>query len=72
MSKYDENIVIDGLDETYAENMDVDEVASASIMLVDFAIDGSSSMSPFESTMQDCLVHYKNAICILSRRMKCS
>ncbi len=63
MSKYDENIVIDGLDETYAENMDVDEVASASIMLVDFAIDGSSSMSPFESTMQDCLVHYKNAIC---------
>ena len=61
--KYENDIIIDGLDETYAENMDVDEVASASIMLVDFAIDGSSSMTPFEGVMQDCLIHYKNAIC---------
>jgi len=63
MSEYKDNIIIDGLDETYAENMDVDEVEAASVMLVDFAIDGSTSMETFESTMQDCLVHYKNAIC---------
>lgn len=63
MSYNNDNIIIDGLDETFAENMDVDEVASASVMLVDFAVDGSSSMSVFEPVMQDCLVHYKEAIC---------
>ena len=60
--KYLDNIVVDGLDETYATNMDVDDVISPSVMLVDFAIDGSSSMNPYEKTMQDCLEHYKQAI----------
>lgn len=60
---YKDTIIIDGLDETYAENMDVDEVEAASVMLVDFAIDGSGSMDSYERVMQDCLVHYKNAIC---------
>ena len=53
--EYLDNIVVDGLDETYATNMDVDDVVSPSVMLVDFAIDGSSSMNPYEKTMQDCL-----------------
>ena len=61
--EYLDNIVVDGLDETYATNMDVDDVVSPSVMLVDFAIDGSSSMNPYEKTMQDCLEHYKQAIC---------
>ena len=57
------NVVIDGLDETYAANIDVEDVMSPSVMLIDFAIDGSSSMYSYEKTMQDCLEHYKNAIC---------
>ena len=61
--KYLDNVVVDGLDETNATNMDVDEVASPSVMLVDFAIDGSGSMDIYESVMQECLQHYKNAIC---------
>ena len=61
--KYLDNVVVDGLDETNATNMDVDEVASPSVMLVDFAIDGSGSMDSYESVMQECLQHYKNAIC---------
>lgn len=61
--EYLNNIVVDGLDETYATNMDVDDVVSPSVMLVDFAIDGSGSMYPYEKTMKDCLEHYKRAIC---------
>lgn len=61
--EYLDNIVLEGLDETYATNMDVDDVVSPRVMLVDFAIDGSSSMNPYEKTMQDCLEHYKQAIC---------
>ena len=37
--EYLDNIVVDGLDETYATNMDVDDVVSPSVMLVDFIID---------------------------------
>lgn len=62
-NEYLDNIVIDGLDETYAQNMDVDEVSSPTILLVDFVIDKSGSMSFYEAAMQDCLEHYKNAIC---------
>ena len=58
-----DNVVIDGLDETYATNVDVDDVLSPSVMLVDFVIDGSGSMSCYEITMRECLEHYKNAIC---------
>ena len=63
MSEYLDNIVVDGLDETYAPNMDVEDVVSPSVMLVDFAIDGSGSMHRYESVMQECLEHYKQAIC---------
>lgn len=60
--EYLDNITIDGLDDTYATNMDVDDVVSPSIMLVDFLIDGSGSMDPYERTMCECLEHYKEAI----------
>ena len=63
MNEYLDNIVVDGLDETYATNMDVDDVISPSVMLVDFAIDGSGSMYCYERVMQECLEHYKQAIC---------
>jgi len=63
MKEYLDNIVVDGLDETYATNMDVDDVVSPSVMLVDFAIDGSDSMYCYERVMQECLEHYKQAIC---------
>lgn len=62
-NEYLDNIVIDGLNETYAQNMDVDEVVSPTIMLVDFVIDKSGSMNFYEAAMQDCLEHYKIAIC---------
>ena len=57
-----DNIVIDGLDENYATNADIDEIESASVMLADFILDGSGSMDPYETIMQDCLGHYKSAI----------
>lgn len=49
--KYLDNVVVDGLDETNATNMDIDEVASPSVMLVDFTIDGSGSMDIYETVM---------------------
>lgn len=58
-----DNITIDGLDEVYGTNVDVDDVLSANMMLVDFRIDGSGSMWDYESAMRDCLEHYKSAIC---------
>ena len=60
--EYLDNITIDGLDETYATNMDVDDVVSPSVMLVDFLIDGNDSMDPYERAMCECLEHYKEAI----------
>jgi len=62
MNEYLDTVVIDGLDETYAANVDVDDVTSPSVMLVDFIIDGSGSMWKYESAMQECLEHYKKAI----------
>ena len=61
--KYLDNMVVDGLDETYAENIDVDEVMSPSVLLVDFIIDRTGSMDMYERVMQECLEHYKQAIC---------
>ena len=60
--EYVDNVTIEGLDETYATNMDIDDVVSPSIMLVDFLIDGSGSMDTYERTMCECLEHYKEAI----------
>lgn len=62
-NEYLDNLIIDGLDETYATNMDVDDVISPSVMLVDFIIDRTGSMYDYERVMQDCLEHYKQAIC---------
>lgn len=61
--EYLDEVVIDGLDETYAANANVDDVAYPTILLVDFIIDGSGSMSVFEAEMRDCLQHYKSSIC---------
>ena len=61
--EYLDTVKIDGLDETYAANMDVDAVVSPNIMLVDFVIDGSGSMGNYEMVMQECLEHYKQAVC---------
>lgn len=58
-----DNIVVDGLDETYATNMDVDDVISPSVMLVDFAIDSSGSMYRYEQAMKEGLEAYKDDIC---------
>lgn len=58
-----DKITIDGLDEVYGTNVDVDDVLSANMMLVDFRIDGSGSMGWHEDAMRDCLKHYKDAIC---------
>ena len=55
-------ITIDGLDETYATNVDVDDVESSAIFIADFLIDRSGSMDCYEDTMRDCLEHYKQAI----------
>ena len=59
---YLDEIIIDGIDETYAVDIDVDEVESANIMLVDEVIDGSYSMVSFERVMADCLEHQKASI----------
>ena len=59
---YLDEIIIDGIDETYAVDIDVDEVESANIMLVDEVIDGSASMYSYENVMADCLEHQKASI----------
>lgn len=61
--EYLDNIQVDGLDETYAGNLDVDEVEVSSVTLIDFIIDRSGSMDTFERVMQECLQHYKQSIC---------
>lgn len=57
-----DNIIIEGLDEAYGSNVDVDEVLSACVTLVDLNVDGSGSMWPNEKAMTECLAHYKKAI----------
>ena len=58
-----DNIVVDGLDETYAVNIDMEDITCSRVMLVDFIIDRTGSMSAYERVMQECLEHYKQAIC---------
>ena len=62
MNDYLNGIQVAGLDETNAENMDVDEITSPVVTLIDFIIDKSGSMDSYESAMQECLEHYKKAI----------
>ena len=62
--EYLDNIVVDGLDETYATNMDVDDVVSPSVMLVDFIIDRTGSMNMYERVMQECLSLIHIQMCI--------
>ncbi len=61
---YLENIEFEvaGLDESHADNLDVDDVLASSITLVDFVIDSTGSMWDYEDAMNDCLEHYKQAI----------
>lgn len=61
--EYLDNIQVDGLDETYAANMDAEEFELPNVTLIDFIIDRSGSMYAFERAMQECLEHYKQAIC---------
>lgn len=60
---YLDTIVIDGIDNRFAVNTPVDDITSSSVMIIDFAIDGSDSMSCYVQTMRECLGHYKQAIC---------
>ena len=53
--EYLDNIVVDGLDETYATNMDVDDVVSPSVMLVDFIIDRTGSMNMYGQFQVKCV-----------------
>ena len=62
-NEYLDELVIDGLDETYAANADIEDIESARVFLVDFIIDRTGSMEKYERTMQECLEHYKQAIC---------
>lgn len=60
--KYLDEITIDGLDETFAANAEIDDDTPPVIMLVDFVIDGSTSMSDYQWPMCECLQHFKMAI----------
>lgn len=60
--EYLDNITIDGLDESYGTNMDVEDFENASATVVEFRIDGSASMDPYKRAMSECLEHYKEAI----------
>lgn len=62
-NEYLDNLVIDGLDENYATNADLDDVTSACVTLIDFIIDRTGSMSEYEQVTRECLEHYKRAIC---------
>lgn len=61
-NEYLDNITIDGLEETFGTNVDVEEVLSSNAMLVKILVDGSTSMERYEDAMRDCLEHYRSAI----------
>ncbi|MCI9177919.1 MAG: VWA domain-containing protein [Clostridia bacterium] len=63
MSNYQSNgVIVAGLDETYAENMDACEIEAARVTNFGIFVDGSGSMLHWEDIMRDCLQHVKNAI----------
>lgn len=51
-----------GLDETHAQNVDVEEVTSPMVTVVDFRIDASGSMDIFADDMRECLAAYRDAV----------
>lgn len=59
---YLNGLTVEGLDETFAANVDVDEVEAATVLLMSFIIDRSGSMRTYETVMQGCLPSYKEAI----------
>lgn len=62
MSEYTSNVIVAGLDEVNAENMDVEEITSPRVTNFGIWLDGSSSMRPWTSIMIECLNRVKNAI----------
>lgn len=59
-----ETVDIDGIEEAMNESVDLDELETASATVIDFLIDGSSSMAgyAYSGVMEDCLRHYQSAI----------
>lgn len=58
---YDE-VEVDGINENFGENVDIDEIESSTIFLLDAIFDATGSMSDYRHTMEDCLQHFKKAI----------
>lgn len=58
----EKNITIEGLEEVFGSNVDVDEVLASNVMLSKLIIDGSGSMDWHERAMCECLEHYRSAI----------
>ena len=51
-----------GINETYANNVDIDELESERQTLIGIWIDSSSSLIHFEDTMRDCMQRFKRTI----------
>lgn len=62
MGEYTSNVIVAGLDDSFAENFAADEIEAARVTNFGIWVDESGSMRIFESTMRGCLVHVKNAI----------
>lgn len=62
MSKYTSNVIVAGLDESDAENMDAQQIDLARVTNFGIWLDGSGSMYDWEQIVRDCLEKVKNAI----------
>lgn len=62
IENYLNDLTVEGLDETFAVNLDVDEVEASTVLLTTFMIDKSGSMDDHEDDMRECLCSYKEAI----------
>ena len=51
-----------GVNETYANNVDIEDLESERQTLIGIYVDESGSMCPYEDPMRDCLKKFKNTI----------
>lgn len=62
MNQYENNMIIDGLDELEFENTSIDEIDSENINLIFLGIDQSGSMATYDRDMKQALKEFKDAL----------
>ncbi len=62
MGEYSSNVIVAGLDDTFAENFNAEDIEAARITNFGVWVDASGSMKPFEDVMCECLERFKKAL----------